>query len=92
MRDFAAYVRRHLPAAGLSAERYDAIVDELAAELEARYTKRLREGGTEEDAWNAAGAEIPSWPELARDSRNHPLVPDEPEPSAIRAHCRCALV
>jgi len=67
MRDFAAHVRRHLPPAGLPAERYDAIVDELASELEARYTKRLREGATDQDAWDAAKAEIPSWPELARE-------------------------
>jgi putative ABC transport system permease protein len=65
MRNFVAYVRRHLPSAGLPAERYDAIVDELASELEARYLKRLQEGTPDEDAWNAAVAEIPSWPELA---------------------------
>ncbi len=65
MRDFAAFVRGHLPSAALPAERYDAIVDELASELEARYAKRLNEGETEQDAWNTAIAEIPSWPELA---------------------------
>jgi predicted permease len=66
MRDFAAFVRRHLPSAGLPAQRYDAIVEELASELEARYTRRLNEGATEQNAWNAAVAEIPSWTELAK--------------------------
>lgn len=65
MRDFAAYVRRHLPPAGLPAERYDAIVDELASELEARYAKRVYEGASDQDAWTAVSAEIPSWPDLA---------------------------
>ena len=67
MRDFAAYVRRHLPATGLPAERYDSIVEELASELEARYTRHLERGATDETAWNAVVAEIPSWPHLARD-------------------------
>ncbi len=66
MRDFADHVRRHLPPRGLPAERYDAIVDELASELEARYAKRVHEGATEQDAWNAVVTEIPSWPDLAQ--------------------------
>jgi putative ABC transport system permease protein len=67
MRDFAAHVRRHLPATGLPAERYDSIVDELASELEARYTTRLDNGATDEEAWQAVTAEIPSWMHLARE-------------------------
>src|SRR5262245_50849727 len=67
MRDVAAYVRRHLPARDLPADRYAAIVDELAAELEARYTRHLENGATDEDAWRAAAAEIPDWVDLARD-------------------------
>jgi len=67
MRDFSAYVRRHLPATRLPAERYDSIVDELASELEARYTTRLDKGATDEEAWNAVLAEIPSWVHLAHD-------------------------
>ena len=64
MRDFAAYVRRHLPATGLPADRYDSIVDELASELEARYSRHLERGATDEAAWNAVVAEIPSWAHL----------------------------
>ena len=67
MRDFAAHVRRHLPATGLPAERYDAIVDELASELEARYSRHLERGASDEDAWSAAVAEVPSWVHLARE-------------------------
>jgi predicted permease len=65
MPDFAAYVRRHLPATGLPAERYDSIVEELASELEARYRKHLERGASDEDAWNAVVAEIPSWTDFA---------------------------
>lgn len=67
MRDFVAYVRRHLPAAGLPAERYDAIVDELASELEARYSRHLERGATADEAWKATIDEIPSWDLLAGD-------------------------
>lgn len=66
MRDFTAFVRGHLPSAALPAERYDAIVDELASEIEARYARRLNQGAIEQDAWDAAVAEIPSWGELAK--------------------------
>jgi predicted permease len=72
MRDFTSYVRRHLQRSSLPdddarARRYDDIVEELASELEARYTSRLQRGESEEDAWNAAIAQIPSWPALAHD-------------------------
>jgi hypothetical protein len=67
MPDFAAYVRRHLPAMGLPAKRYDSIVDELASELEARYSRHLDHGATDTEAWNAVIAEIPSWADLARE-------------------------
>ena len=72
MRDFTAYVRRHLqrsslPAQGARARSYDDIVEELASELEARYASRLQRGESDEDAWSAAIAEIPSWLHLARD-------------------------
>jgi len=65
MRDFTAYVRRHLqrsslPAQGARARSYDDIVEELASELEARYASRLQRGESDEDAWRAAIAEIPS--------------------------------
>src|SRR5262245_13681961 len=65
MREFAAYVRRHLPAKGLPAERYDSIVDELASELEARYNTHLQHGLSDDEAWNAVVAQIPSWEDLA---------------------------
>jgi hypothetical protein len=36
-RDFVAYVRRHLSPRDVPGDRYDGVVDELAAELGARY-------------------------------------------------------
>jgi putative ABC transport system permease protein len=65
MRDFAAHVRRHLPARGLPPDRYDEIVDELASELEARYSALLARGASDADAWHETLAQIPSWPQLA---------------------------
>jgi putative ABC transport system permease protein len=67
MRDFVGYVRRHLPATGLPAKQYDSIVDELASELEGRYSRHLDHGATDAEAWNAVIAEIPSWVDLARE-------------------------
>jgi hypothetical protein len=50
MRDFTAYVRRHLQRSSLPPERDDDIVEELAAELEGRYASRLQYGESDEDA------------------------------------------
>ncbi len=67
MRDFVGHVRRHLPRRDVSENRYDEVVDELASELEARYTALLRRGSTDEDAWQEVLAQVPSWSLLARD-------------------------
>jgi predicted permease len=67
MRDFVAHVRRHLSRRELPDDRFDEIVEELAAELESRYTALLQRGSSEDEAWNAALAQIPSWSSLARD-------------------------
>jgi predicted permease len=67
MRDFIAHVRRHLSTLDVPEGRYDEVVDELASELEARYAALVQRGATDEDAWNAALAQIPSWPSLAHD-------------------------
>src|SRR5262245_48009626 len=65
MRDFARHVQSNLPRAGISDDRYDTVVDELASELEALYTAARRQGATDADAWAAVLAQVPSWPELA---------------------------
>jgi hypothetical protein len=57
MRDFVAYVRHHVPRRNASLARYDEVVDELASELEARYTGLIQE----------VQAQVPSWPALAED-------------------------
>jgi predicted permease len=67
MRDFVAHVRRHLPRRDVPEDRYDEVVDELASELEARYTALVRRGSTDEDAWQEVLAQVPSWTLLARD-------------------------
>jgi predicted permease len=66
-RDFAAHVRRHLSRLDLTGDRYDEVVDELASELEARYIALVQRGETDEDAWTAVLAQVPSWPSLAHD-------------------------
>jgi predicted permease len=67
MRDFIAYVRRNLPRRDAPADRYDDIVEELASELEARYTTLVQGGASDEDAWKIVAAQVPSWPALAHD-------------------------
>jgi predicted permease len=67
MRDFVAYVRHHLPRRDASLGRYDEVVDELASELEARYTGLIQRGASDEDAWREVQAQVPSWPALAED-------------------------
>jgi predicted permease len=67
MRDFVGHVRRQLPRRELPDDRFDEIVEELAAELETRYTTLIERGSSENDAWNAVLAQVPSWPSLARD-------------------------
>jgi predicted permease len=85
MRDFPAYVRRHLPASGLPAERYDAIVDELASELEARYSRHRDKGASDDEAWRAITAEIPSWIHLARElAATTPARAHDPHASPTR--------
>ena len=70
MRDFDAYVRQRLPLRGVPTDRYEEIVDELASELEARYTARVQHGATDEEAWREVLAQVPSWPTLADDLRS----------------------
>jgi predicted permease len=65
MRDFTAHVRRHLIPLGIPEEQQSKIVDELAEELEARYTALIQDGATDREAWEAVLAQIPSWQALA---------------------------
>ena len=67
MRDFVAHVRRHLSRRDVPEDRFDEIVEELAAELESRYTRLVEQGSSDDEAWNTALAQIPSWPSFARD-------------------------
>jgi predicted permease len=87
MRDFVSYVRRHLTRRELPDDRFDEIVEELAAELESRYTVLVERGSSEDEAWNTILAQIPSWPSLAREiGEATGTVPRrEPRPSRLRA-------
>jgi predicted permease len=67
MRDFIAFVRRNLPRQDAPVDRHDEVVEELASELEARYTALVQRGSSEEDAWRIVVAQVPSWPTLARE-------------------------
>jgi predicted permease len=67
MRDFTAHVRRHLSRRDVAEDRFDEVVEELATELESRYTALIERGVTDEDAWTTALAQIPSWPSFAHD-------------------------
>lgn len=67
MRDFVAHVRRHLSRRELPENRFDEIVEELAAELESRYTRLIERGSSEQDAWNAVLEQVPSWPSFTND-------------------------
>jgi len=86
MRDFVAHVRRHLSRRDVPEDRFDEIVEELAAELESRYTTLLEQGSSEADAWNGALAQVPSWPSFAREigvATGTPLL-RERRPSPLR--------
>jgi putative ABC transport system permease protein len=65
MRDFAAYVRRRLSPRDARIERYDEVVEELASELEARYTALVGRGASDDEAWKVVVAQVPSWSAFA---------------------------
>jgi predicted permease len=67
MRDFVAFVRHNLPRRDVPVDRYDEVVEELASELEARYTALVQRGSSDEEAWRDVRAQVPSWPALAHD-------------------------
>jgi len=83
MRDFVAHVRRHLSRRDVPEDRFDEIVEELAAELESRYTVLVERGSTDEEAWNAALAQIPSWPSFAHDLATSTATRRPPERSRV---------
>jgi predicted permease len=87
MRDFVAHVRRHLSRRDVPEDRFDEIVEELAAELESRYTTLVERGASDEEAWSAAVAQVPSWSSFARDlaSATGAPPPREPRPSQLHA-------
>jgi predicted permease len=86
MRDFVGYVRQHLSRRDVPEDRFDEIVEELAAELESRYTTLVERGAREDEAWSAALAQVPSWQSFAHElalATGAPL-PRERRPSRLR--------
>ena len=65
MRDWRQYVREHLPPLGLSGAREAEIVEELAGQLEQRYSEAIARGATPLDAEASAAAQIRDWKALA---------------------------
>ena len=65
MIDWRQYVRAHLPALRLAAEREAEIVEELAQQLEAAYDTARANGASVADATERAEAEIADWESFA---------------------------
>ncbi|MGH9384369.1 MAG: ABC transporter permease [Vicinamibacterales bacterium] len=60
------YVRSHLSPLHVSSEREIEIVEELAAQLEAIYSRARSAGASHREAIDRAEAEVPNWQDLAR--------------------------
>ncbi len=77
MPDWRRYVREHLGPLKGSPEREIEIVEELAAQLDATYSRARSSGASEADAIARAEAEVPNWQDLARtlERIERPYVP-----------------
>src|SRR5687767_1959282 len=84
MRDFVTHVRQHLSWRDVPEDRFDEIVEELAAELESRYTTLVERGASDEEAWSTALAQIPSWPSFAHELAVATGAPPPREPRRPR--------
>ena len=65
MPDWTKYVRDNLRLSDMDAERQEDIVDDVAAELEARYEASIASGASADEARASAEAEIADWDALA---------------------------
>jgi putative ABC transport system permease protein len=65
MRDFTAFVRRHLEPLELPRHRELQIVEELAAQLEDAYDGLLARGLSDEEAWRELQRGLPAWQTIA---------------------------
>jgi hypothetical protein len=64
MRDFKAFVHKHLSSVALPRHRELKIVEELAAQIEDSYEALVAEGLSDEEAWNELQRQIPDWKTL----------------------------
>ncbi len=70
MRDWKQFVREHLPPLGLSGAREQEIVEEIAQQLEDKYSEAIAHGATLADAELRASAQVSDWNLLAREIRH----------------------
>jgi putative ABC transport system permease protein len=69
VRDWKQFVREHLPPLGLSGAREAEIVEELALQLEQRYSEAIARGASRSEAEAHATAQIRDWRALAAEIR-----------------------
>ena len=67
MRDFKAFVQRHVARLALPAERERKIVEEWAAQLEDAYDALRADGLSDEEAWRELQRQVPDWNALGRE-------------------------
>lgn len=90
--DWKRYVRSHLPPLRVSAEREIEIVDELAAQLEAIYTRARANGASESEALLRVSTEVPDWSALAQtlgqiEPPDRSRIPDLPPREGLVTGC-----
>ena len=64
MRDFRAFVQRHVSSLGLPRQREPKIVEELAAQIEESYESLIAGGLSDEEAWSELQRQFPDWKTL----------------------------
>jgi putative ABC transport system permease protein len=64
MRDFRAFVQKHVSSLGLPRQREPKIVEELAAQIEDSYESLIAEGLSDDEAWSELQRQLPDWKTL----------------------------
>src|SRR5512145_359587 len=66
MRDFKAFVRKHLTLV-LPPHRELKVIDEIAAQLEDTYESARARGLSDEEAWQLVQRQVPDWTRIGAD-------------------------
>ncbi len=69
MPDFKAYVRQSLPPLGVSGEREEEVIEELALEFQENYDRAMRTGLDAEEAWLEVRKQARPWQQLHEELR-----------------------